>query len=103
MFKTRERLAEQQRLRELHDSSFKWLWNALLSGLACGLGNYVMGIKLVDAGAFGPGFTGLLGLLILGIWRLFQAIRNKIRVGTFIDYKASNLFHHQSHKFKKAN
>ena len=67
MYQTRERLAEQQRLRELHDSSYKWLWYALLSGLTCGLGNYIMGIKLIDAGAFGPGFTGPLGLLILDI------------------------------------
>ena len=98
----RERLAEAARLRELHDSSFKWVWMALLSGLTSGLGNYIMGIELVSAGPFGPGFTGALGLFILIVMRIGQCVRNKIKLGTFINYETSNLFEKEApHRFKK--
>jgi len=92
MFKTRERAAEAERLRLKHDSSFKWVWMALLSSLSCGIGNYIMGIKLIKAGPLGPGFTGALGLLMLIILRIWQIISNKWKLGTFINYETSNLF-----------
>ena len=102
MYKTRERAAEAARLREKHDASFRWVWLALLSSFTCGIGNYIMGIKLVKAGPFGPGFTGALGLLIVLIYRFWGAIKNKRTIGSYIDYKNSNLFNNEApHSFRK--
>lgn len=86
MFKTRERAAEAARLREKYDASFRWVWLALLSSLTSGIGNYIMGIKLVKAGPFGPGFTGALGLAMLVVLRVGEALKNKKTIGTFINY-----------------
>lgn len=82
------------RLKELHDSSFRWVWFALISGLVSGLGNYVLGIKLSKAGLLGPGFTGPLSVILLAVYRLFEACINKCnrRLGTAIDYKNSNWY-----------
>lgn len=88
----RERFIEQQRLRELHDSSFRWVWCALLSGLVSGLGNYVLGIKLSKAGLLGPGFTGPVGLVILLVYRSIQMCQNKSKHKSCIYYKTSNWF-----------
>lgn len=74
LIRKREREAESQRLRELQDSNFRWVWCSLLSGLTCGLGNYVLGIKLAHTGVMGPGFTGPLTLAILLIYRVIQFI-----------------------------
>ena len=89
-------------MREKHDSSFKWIWMALLSSFTCGLGNYIMGIKLIKAGPFGPGFTGAFGLLLLLGLRVGQLVRNKRTIGTFINYETTNLFEKEApHRFRK--
>lgn len=40
----------------------------------------------------GPGFGGPLSLIVLIVYRLFQIIKNKQKIGTFINYKNSNWF-----------
>jgi len=92
MIRARERLAEQQRLRELHDGSKRWVWCAVVSGLTCGLGNYFMGVNLANTGMMGPGFTGPLGLIILLSYRAVQACRSKKKHGKFVNFKKSNWF-----------
>jgi hypothetical protein len=66
----RQKLAEQQRLRELHDNNKRWIVFAVISGVTCGLGNYLMGIHLSKAGIMGAGLTGPLNLVILLTYRL---------------------------------
>lgn len=43
---------------------------SLISSFTSGLGNYIMGIKLIKAGAFGPGFSGAFGLVLLLVLRI---------------------------------
>ena len=75
---------------------------ALFSSFTCGIGNYIMGIKLIKAGPLGPGFTGPLGFFILAVLRIYELLRNKINHGSFINYKESNLFtKNPPHKFRK--
>ena len=69
-FLRERRLQEQQRLRDKHDSSFRWVLCSLLAGLGNGLGNYFLGIKLSHAGLLGPGFSGPLALILLVGYKL---------------------------------
>lgn len=74
---------------------------ALISSLTSGLSNYFMGIKLTNAGVFGPAFTGPAALVVLGCMRIVQAVSNKISSGTFVNYSSSNLFSREyPHRFK---
>jgi hypothetical protein len=66
------------------------VWYAATAGLVCGLGNYLLGVHLAKAGIMGASLTGPLNLVILVGYRLCQAIGNKRRLGTYIDYKDSN-------------
>ena len=49
--------------------SNRWVLFGLSSGIVCGFGNFVMGTKLVHAGAMGPAYTGPLGLVLLVVYR----------------------------------
>ena len=62
-----------------------------------------MGIKLHHAGMMGPGFTGPLGLIICLMYRAFQMMKNIIYKGTPIDYRNSNWFDKETHRFKRSN
>lgn len=65
---------------------------AVVSGATCGLGNYIMGIHLSRAGIMGAALTGPLNLVILSSYRIVQALNNKSKYGTFINYNDSNWF-----------
>lgn len=103
MAKIRERLAEQQKLREKHDSNLTWAVYALISGLFMGVGNFFMGLKLSMVGIFGPGFSGPLSLILLLSYRLYQALSNKFRDGKFVNKRNSNWYSLDTGKFKYEN
>jgi len=91
--KTREKLAEQQRLRELYDSNPRWIIYAVISGLSLGLGNYIIGIKLAQEGILSSSFTGPFPLALLIIYRLVQMTQNFFKYRSPINLGKSNWFY----------
>lgn len=53
----------------------------MLAGLSCGVGNYIMGVKLGHMGLLGPGFTGPIGLFIVLAYRMIQMVIEKCKTG----------------------
>ena len=58
-----------QKFKSKNDKGNLWILYALGSGVTCGLGNFLLGLKLSHAGAFGPGIAGPLGLIVLLCYR----------------------------------
>jgi membrane-bound ClpP family serine protease len=48
----------------------RWIAFALVSGLVCGLGNFLLGLKVSQTGIYGPGFTGPIGVLLISLYML---------------------------------
>ena len=76
--------------RHIRTESKAWLSYALSAGLLFGLGNTVFGINCSQRGVWGSGFPGPAVLLLTSLYRMTEACRTKRRIGTFVDYKASN-------------
>ena len=76
--------------RQNTTESKAWLTYALSAGLFFGLGNTVFGINCSQRGVWGSGFPGPAVLLLTVLYRLTEACKTKRRIGTFVDYKASN-------------
>lgn len=51
-----------------------------------------MGVELAETGFYGPGFAGPAALLILVVYRILEALKNKHQHGTFVNYEKSNWF-----------
>ena len=84
----------------MQEKNKRWFYLAVVSGCVCGVGNYFLGIYLAAAGMMGPSVTGPLGLTILLVYRGQQFIRNKLSLGTIINYNDSNWFTPQR-RFKR--
>ena len=87
----------------MHESSLVWVWYSLLSGVTIGVSNYIMGVKLAQAGVFAASFTGPLGFVILVIYRIGECVKNKYRTGRTIDYNNSNWFKGNENRFVRSN
>mmetsp|Transcript_17523 Transcript_17523/g.29546 ORF Transcript_17523/g.29546 Transcript_17523/m.29546 type:complete len:209 (+) Transcript_17523:304-930(+) len=98
-------MAEQQRLRDLHDSSYRWILLSVASSVSLGVANFILGVKIAGTGIYGVGFTGPVCLVGLIIFRLQEAVRNKMAKGSFIDSSTSNWFkrHDRKVKFQRRN
>ena len=56
-----------------------------------GVGSYVFAVYISKFGLNGVGILGPAPLIILSGWKIVHAIKNKIRLGVFIDKNNSNI------------
>jgi drug/metabolite transporter (DMT)-like permease len=90
----------------LYDSNPRWIIYAVLSGLALGIGNYIIGIKLAQEGIFSSSFSGPFPLALLLIYRFMQMIRNFFVYRSPINLGKSNWFYRIRNRrvmFKRKN
>ena len=72
-----------------------WILYALGSGVVCGAGNFLLGLKLSSAGALGPGIAGPLMFVVLLIYRATTFFKTYMRTGHLVDYRNSNWYSSQ--------
>jgi hypothetical protein len=66
----RQKLAEQQRLKEAQEKNKRWVYLSLFVGVSMGIGNYLNGLHLSKAGMMGAALTGPISLLITSSYRI---------------------------------
>ena len=67
-----------------------------------GLGQYIFAQHFSDEGIMATGYVGPVPLVLLILFKLYFAIRNKIKIGTFINLEKSN-FYDEDGNFRKGN
>jgi len=67
-----------------------------------GLGQYIQATNFTEIGIIGTGYLGPLPFILLIVFKMFIAIRNKIKKGSFIDLENSN-FWNKDGKFQRGN
>ena len=68
----------------------KWIWLACGAGFTFALGNVALGINLSQLGLMGAMFPGPFTVIMLSIYRIYEACKIKGKTGSFIDKPTSN-------------
>lgn len=80
-----------------------WIVSANIAALAMGIGLFILAVQFSgDNGLEGTRYLGIFTFLILFSIRIYQLVRQKFTLGTFIDYKNSSFFN-SSGCFQRVN
>ena len=78
-----------------------WVIYGILAAMSMGVGQYIYAVNFSKYGIIGTGFIGPVPLLLLIIFKLSFAIRNKINLGVFINPEKSNIVDREGNFIKK--
>ena len=78
-----------------------WIMHALLTGFGIGVGNYLIA-GISGQGVIALAYVGIIASFMLIIYRVREALQNKKKYGTYINYSKSN-FYTPEKTFKRQN